>query len=62
MPDLLLRLARACENYDIVEIDLVLHELDKYRYTDDDGIVAYIRTQIDNCEYQAIAEKISEYL
>jgi CheY-like chemotaxis protein len=61
-PELLARISRACESYDMVEIDDVLRELEKYRYTADDGIVAYIREQIDNCEYQAAAEKINSFL
>jgi CheY-like chemotaxis protein len=60
-PDLevLSRLADACANYDMDEIDELVGELDRFRYEDGDSLILWIKDKIAEGEFGDVLEKLS---
>jgi len=57
--ELLIKLHAACKDYDIGSADEVMAELDKYQYTNDDGLMEWIRKCMDMMGLKDIADKLS---
>jgi signal transduction histidine kinase/DNA-binding NarL/FixJ family response regulator/HPt (histidine-containing phosphotransfer) domain-containing protein len=55
---LLVKLAEACENYDMTTIDEVMGEFLKYDYEKDNSLIIWLKEQIDNSEFTAVTEKL----
>jgi hypothetical protein len=48
--------------YDMDAADAVMAELEKFRYTDDDGLVEWLRENFAAMNFTEITEKISNIL
>jgi CheY-like chemotaxis protein len=57
---LLAKLANACANYSMDEIDETLGELDRFRYESDDSLIQWIKARIEEGEFGDVAIKLSE--
>ena len=49
----------ACRDYDIEEADKAMAEIEKYKYTSDDGLADWLREEIDMMHFNQIVEKLS---
>jgi len=58
--ELLSRLADGCKNYDVDEIDAAMGEIEKSVYESDDGLVCWLRDNIDQMNYTLIIEKLKK--
>ena len=58
----LLKLKKACDNYQIEIIDNTIKEIECFEYTDDDGLVLWLKENVDQMNYLEIAERISKLL
>ena len=58
----LTRLMRACESFDIDEIDAAMDDLESYEYNNDDGLVANLRKDVDQGKYRIIAETLLDVI
>ncbi|MDR0539495.1 MAG: response regulator [Spirochaetaceae bacterium] len=56
--DMLEKLARACEEYDIPAIDTVMEELKKYDYIYDGSLAGYLIEKTANSDFSEIAERL----
>jgi len=56
---LLIKLHDACENFDIDEIDTIMADIEQFDYLSDDGLVVWIRENIDQGLYRGVKEKLS---
>jgi signal transduction histidine kinase len=54
------KLKNACDNYQIEEIDKVIKEIECFEYTADDGLVYWLRENIDQMNFMEIVEKLAE--
>ncbi|MDR2368668.1 MAG: response regulator [Deltaproteobacteria bacterium] len=63
-PDLktLERLKMACENFKNSEIQKQLLSLERFEYQSDSGLIVWLREQADNIEYDAIVDRLNDYL
>jgi hypothetical protein len=63
-PDLktLENLSVACQSFKNSEIQKCLKSLENFEYKDDTDLVDWLREQVDNIEYDAIVDRLSEYL
>jgi predicted transcriptional regulator len=59
---LLEKLLDASRRYKSSLMDEVIAELDKYRYTQDAGLAAWLKDQTENLEYKAITKRLEELL
>jgi CheY-like chemotaxis protein len=59
-PALLKKLADACKHYKTSEMEEIIGKLEAYKYESGDELVAWLREQADNLEYEAISEKIEK--
>jgi len=59
---LLIKLHDACESFDIDEIDLIMDEIEQFDYISDDGLVVWIRENIDQGLYRGVKEKLSSFI
>jgi HPt (histidine-containing phosphotransfer) domain-containing protein len=61
LPDsrLLTKLMEACKTYDMDGVDMAIEEIEAYKYTDDDGLVEWLRGCVDTMEYDEIVEKLN---
>jgi signal transduction histidine kinase/HPt (histidine-containing phosphotransfer) domain-containing protein len=59
--ELLSRLRKSCENYDMSSIDEVMSELDSYDYEEGSGLVAWLKEKIDISEIGEVAERLAQY-
>jgi hypothetical protein len=55
----LLNLLAACEQFKTDDIDAAINEIECFEYTSDDGLVLWLRENIDQMNFTEIAEKIS---
>jgi len=64
MPDneLLLKLLNACKKYDMDSADAVMAEIENYLYTADEGLVTWLRDNIDLVHFDEAAAKLEEIL
>ena len=58
---LLSMLLSACESYDIDNIDAAMTEIEKYEYKEDDGLVQWLRENVDQGKYGLIINKLSSF-
>jgi CheY-like chemotaxis protein len=58
--EILSKLKIACDNNQTEEIDAVMKEIEYFEYTDDNGLVRWLRENTDQMNYTAIAERIAE--
>lgn len=56
----LIKLKAACDSIRIEEIDEIMNEIEYFEYTSDDKLVQWLRENIDQMNYTAISEKITE--
>ncbi|MCL2026339.1 MAG: ATP-binding protein [Leptospirales bacterium] len=56
---LLANLLAACESYDIDEIDTAMAEIENYEYKSDDGLVIWLRENVDQGKYKSVIERLS---
>jgi signal transduction histidine kinase/CheY-like chemotaxis protein len=54
----LANILEACANYDAIEIERALANMERYAYETGGELVRWIREQFDNLEYDAIVEKL----
>jgi len=52
----------ACEKYDIDNAEAAMSELDEYQYESDEGLIDWLRDNIDMMRFPQIVERLSEYL
>jgi len=60
--ELLTKLLRACESFDIDEIDAVMSDIESCEYKSDDGLTARLRENVDQGKYKSIMEMLTAYL
>ena len=60
--EMLRKLADSCKVYDMTEADSAMDEINKYQYTDDDGLVEWLIQKVEMVEYKAVASRISDLL
>jgi signal transduction histidine kinase len=53
------KLKIACDNFQIEEIDKGIKEIECFEYTADDGLVYWLRENVDQMNYMEIVEKLS---
>jgi len=51
----------ACRDYDIEEADKAMAEIEKYKYTADDGLANWLRDNIDRTNFKEIIGKLESY-
>jgi signal transduction histidine kinase/CheY-like chemotaxis protein/HPt (histidine-containing phosphotransfer) domain-containing protein len=56
---MLSKLSAACESYDMIAIDEAVKALLEYDYENDGDLVVWIKEQIDNSEFIAVAERLA---
>ena len=49
---------RACESYDVDEIDAAMSEMESFEYKSDDRLAARLREYVDQGKYKNIIEMI----
>ena len=54
------RLQTACKTYSMDEIDEAMEELEKYEYKSDDGLVSWLRTNVNQVNFVQICKKLSD--
>jgi len=57
--EMLKRLLDACVKYDMDEADAAMEEMEKYQYSADDGLVSWLRENIDIVNFDEAAGKIN---
>jgi len=60
--DVLIKLYEACKNYDMDSADEAMEEIEKYKYEDDDGLVCWLRDNIDIVNFEEAAERLGKLL
>ena len=53
------RLLAACKNYDVAAIDAVIKEIDHFVYETDDGLVSWLKENVEQMNYADIVERLS---
>jgi HPt (histidine-containing phosphotransfer) domain-containing protein len=56
----LLKLLDASRRFKSSAMENIITELDQYRYTGDDGLVAWLKDQSENLEYEAITKRLEK--
>ena len=59
--ELLLKLFTACEDWNMSEADAVMTEIDNFRYEADDGLVGWLRNNVDLMNFEEIIGKLTDY-
>jgi signal transduction histidine kinase/CheY-like chemotaxis protein len=59
-PALLEKLLEACKDYNIATMEEAVRELENYAYESGADLVSWLRTQLDNVEYDAIRERLEQ--
>ena len=57
--ELLVRLLEAVEAYNMDKADMTMTEIEKYCYTDDEGLTEWLRESVDLINFEQIKEKLS---
>jgi len=60
--ELLLKLLAACEKYDMDKADEAMTEIEEYQYDSDEGLVYWLRENIDIVNFEEAAEKLNGLL
>ena len=58
--DVLARLLAACEAYRMDDVDAAMEEIDRYEYSSDDGLAAWLRENINRMNFTGIIEKLTD--
>jgi len=45
-------------SFDIDEIEAAMEEIEKFTYTDDDGLVSFLREKLDQGKYTSMKDKL----
>ena len=53
------KLRIACGDYKIEDVDAIIKEIEYFEYTADEGLVKWLRENVDQMNYMEIAEKLS---
>jgi signal transduction histidine kinase/CheY-like chemotaxis protein len=61
-PEILQKLADACKHYKANVMEDILEKLEYYRYESGADLIAWLREQMDNLEYDAIGKRLGEEL
>ena len=61
-PALLAGLLNACESFDIDRIDAVMAEIESHEYNPDEGLVTWLRENVDKGKYKAIKETLLAFI
>ncbi|MDR1515047.1 MAG: response regulator [Synergistaceae bacterium] len=59
--ELLTRLKDACRTYSMDAVDEVMGEIERYEYESDEGLIAWIREQVDSMEFTRIEERLASF-
>ena len=59
---ILLKLADACNDFDMDGADEAIAELEKFKYESDNDLVIWLRKAIDRMQFEEIAEKLNPYV
>ncbi|MDR1043053.1 MAG: hypothetical protein LBL54_04030, partial [Clostridiales Family XIII bacterium] len=57
--ELLSKLAEACANYSMDEMDGIIIELERFRYEKNDDLIPWIKARIEECAFEDVTEKLS---
>lgn len=60
--EILQKILKTCDNYDLDAMELNLTELEKYSYETNSDLVQWLRKQVDNLEYDAIKARLMKEL
>jgi HPt (histidine-containing phosphotransfer) domain-containing protein len=60
-PEILARLRRSCDNYDMSGIDEAMSELESADYEEDSELLAWLREKIDISEFAEAVQRLSGY-
>ena len=52
-------LLKACDTYNMDMVDAVMAEIESYEYESDDGLVAWLKENVDNMNFLQIKERLS---
>ena len=58
--DSLQKLISACIAYDMDEVDIAMEEITTYQYENDDGLVAWLKDNVNMMNFDEIVEKLSD--
>ena len=58
----LAELITACKNYDMDGVDAAMEKLEAYEYKSDDGLVAWLRENVDQMNFLPIRKRLQEHL
>ncbi|MCL1818029.1 MAG: hypothetical protein FWG35_03795, partial [Spirochaetaceae bacterium] len=58
--DVLGRLLKACEDYDLSGVDAAMAEIEGFDYQSDGGLAVWLRENVDQMNFMLIAEKLAE--
>ena len=61
-PALLISLRLFCEQYDMLEVDAILEQLESASYDTDNDLIVWLREKVDNSDFEAITERINQRL
>lgn len=59
--NLLIRLGKCCQAYDMNGADEAMDELESAVYETDALLVMWLREKVDECDFSSVAERLSEY-
>ena len=57
--DALARLLAACQNYDMDGVDAAMEEIDAYEYESDEGLVSWLRVNVEQMNFTQIRERLA---
>jgi len=58
--ELLVELKSACQSYDMDGVDAAINEIEKFKYTNDDGLVAWLKKNIEETNFTQIIARLLE--
>jgi len=58
--ELISDLLSACQAYDMTSADEIMEKIDEYKYEEDDGLVEWLRINVDVINYDQIINKLSK--
>ena len=57
--EMLLKLAAACESYNMDGVDVVMEEIESYEYESDRELAEWLRKNVDQMNFSEIIERLS---
>ncbi|MCL2834318.1 MAG: ATP-binding protein [Treponema sp.] len=60
--EILAKLLDSCNKYDVDGIDHAIEEMEEFVYSGDDGLVEWLRENVDQMNYQIIIDKLSKLI